>query len=160
MHKIKVNRILISCALFCCLPTVALKAESPQTDVSMNEETTIPDSEWQTLQLEQNELGRTEVSSSSIELEKPTRTSVGKGKSILNFTKTDLTTLANSSKTPKTSFEAESLGWKRKTVNTPRPVSGLIKEVPKEIEAKKAKLKNMPSKDTTTQGQNTERTFK
>lgn len=149
MHKLMINRILISFALFCCLPTLALKAESLQTDGSMKEEMAIPDSESQALQLEQNELDITEVDSSSIELEKPTRTA--KGKSILNVTKTDLTTLTDSSKNPKTSLEAQSLGWKRKAVNTPRPVSELIKEVPKEIKAKKARarLKKMQSKGTT-----------
>lgn len=136
-----------SLIIFFCSHSIALCEEVVEMVTPNDKEVIIstPETEdivlEQEVSIEQNKLGGFQIDSHSPQIKKSE--SSAKGKSILNINpKKSLVNFTNSLKTPRTSKEAQERGWKSKKVATPKPISNLIKEVPKEIEAKKAKLKN------------------
>lgn len=142
MGKPKHNSsFIIILGIFLFLYADLLYAKSLEENIVITEEATDYDSEVQPVQLEQNEIFRKQENNAVARQEKPK----SKGKSILN-----LNSQANQhiepQKLPKTVLEAKSLGWKEKKVTAPEPVSKLIKEVPKEIQAKKLKMQKQKAK--------------
>lgn len=135
MAKVKNELILTGLVLAALLYSMPLQAETMES-ISINEETALPAPEITAIQLEQQDPPDIQTGYLSTQEKKST----GKGKSILNVSKAKPASFASSLETPKTAASVRSLGWKQKTLQTPQPLSSLIKEVPKEIEEKRAKL--------------------
>ena len=128
--KLKDNILLILLAVSLGL-LAALAAAETTEEVSIEEGKAVGDARIENIQLEQGASGDIQVAAGSTQQAK----SAGKGKSLLRVTKMG----AASAAPPKTSSEAAKLGWKAKAINAQQPVSSHIKEVPREIAAKKAR---------------------
>lgn len=133
LNKLDKYFVMGAVVVFLCFPAVVLSEEYPLAPDSPEAEEVIIDMpeimdthSGETISLEEYKLGGFPEEKKSNE--------PAKGKSILNISAPENVAL-------RTPLEAHKLGWKSKTISIPQPVSNLVKEVPKEIKEKKARLK-------------------
>ena len=141
MAKLKVNLIFILLILFCAGLELSSAGEIlNETSVSVNEEMAVSGPQTQDIQFGTKNVVNAEDNQDSMQQVKAAPP-LAAGKSILNIGANSASLRMQMPNIPPTQAEAEKLGWKRKTVKTANPLSRLVKEVPKEIKEKEARLK-------------------
>jgi len=144
MLKTSDKLTLIGCLVLAfSLNSISLYAQNLKSS-SLGNEIEIPDYQISDIKIEQDISSNPleNLNNLSLQTEKPNDSR----KSILNITGVQSISSVSLLKKPGTPVEAAQMGWKIKTVKTPQPISSLVKEVPKEITEKKARLKQKQKK--------------